>query len=210
MHPHRARLCPFALVVLLGLTGGCPGAADDDDPVPTVPPGCGNGVLEQLEDCDDGLANSDEAPDACRSDCSLPACGDAVVDAGEACDDGALWGGDGCSPTCRVEPGALETEPNDDPDEAEPLEPGLAVTGALPEGDVDCFAFTVPSGGWLEADVEGAAEFNHPQHQDDESHGSDREFHRDAAVFVVATTVFAMECCEQGHVLTEVVPAWQR
>lgn len=52
--------------------------------------GCGNGVLEQDEQCDDGDANSDSVPDACRTDCRTAHCADGVVDpgAGEECDDG--------------------------------------------------------------------------------------------------------------------------
>lgn len=49
---------------------------------------CGNGVLEGLEECDDGGDNSDTRADACRSNCRLPACGDGVVDANESCDEG--------------------------------------------------------------------------------------------------------------------------
>ena len=33
-------------------------------------------------------------------------CGDGVLDDGEQCDDGNLAAGDGCSPTCRIEPTA--------------------------------------------------------------------------------------------------------
>ncbi|MDD5751862.1 MAG: DUF4215 domain-containing protein, partial [Candidatus Peribacteraceae bacterium] len=51
---------------------------------------CGNGVKEAEEKCDDGPLNSDDAPDRCRLDCSLPKCGDSVTDVkkGEECDDG--------------------------------------------------------------------------------------------------------------------------
>jgi MYXO-CTERM domain-containing protein len=52
-------------------------------------PFCGNGHLDQAEQCDNGAANSDTAPGACRTDCLLAHCGDGVVDSGEACDDGA-------------------------------------------------------------------------------------------------------------------------
>ena len=51
-------------------------------------PACGDGVLNDGEACDDGRANSDTDPDACRSDCTLPLCGDGVLDSGEGCDDG--------------------------------------------------------------------------------------------------------------------------
>lgn len=35
----------------------------------------------------------------------LSTCGNAVVEGLEECDDGDLYGGDGCGPTCRIEPG---------------------------------------------------------------------------------------------------------
>ncbi len=50
---------------------------------------CGNGVPEDGEECDDGVANSDTTPDACRIDCTNPICGDDVQDSGEECDNGA-------------------------------------------------------------------------------------------------------------------------
>lgn len=53
-----------------------------------VPVDCGDGEVHPLEQCDDGEANSDEDPDACRTDCTLPSCGDGVLDEGEQCDDG--------------------------------------------------------------------------------------------------------------------------
>lgn len=106
---------------------------------PWIQPGCGDGVLDPTEACDQGSANSDTAPDACRTDCTLPSCGDAVVDAGEECDDGGTWGADGCSPTCASEPGPFETEPNDDLTLAQAWAGG-PITGALPEGDQDCYS----------------------------------------------------------------------
>src|SRR2546421_12530843 len=55
----------------------------------TVPAGvCGNGIVERMEQCDQGAANSDTAPGACRTNCTLPSCGDSVVDPGEECDEG--------------------------------------------------------------------------------------------------------------------------
>jgi hypothetical protein len=66
---------------------------------------CGNGTLEGIEECDDGLAgNSDTDPDACRTDCLDPYCGDGVRDTWEGCDDGNNIDGDGCDNTCGVEP----------------------------------------------------------------------------------------------------------
>lgn len=132
------------LTLALLLTG-CPATLPDEPPTPA---GCGDAVLQGGEQCDDGEANSDTAPDACRSDCRPARCGDGVVDGAEDCDDGGLEAGDGCSAACRDEPLVPETEPNDDADGAQPL---AGFVGSLPEGDVDCLAATVVEGGWLEA-----------------------------------------------------------
>jgi cysteine-rich repeat protein len=56
------------------------------------------------EECDDGAANSDAAPDACRSDCRPARCGDGILDGPEGCDDGNVADCDGCSFQCTVEP----------------------------------------------------------------------------------------------------------
>jgi cysteine-rich repeat protein len=49
---------------------------------------CGDGCRRDPEECDSGSANSDVAPNACRTWCVLPFCGDWTVDTGEQCDDG--------------------------------------------------------------------------------------------------------------------------
>jgi len=46
-------------------------------------PICGNGIIEEGEECDDGLLNSDTQPDACRTNCRKAHCGDKVIDSGE-------------------------------------------------------------------------------------------------------------------------------
>ncbi len=117
--------------------------------------GCGDGAVDETEACDNGEANSDEAADACRTDCRLAWCGDGVADAGEDCDDGNAFGGDGCDPSCHVENGALEAEPNDVPFQGTPIVPGNAVAGGLREGDVDCYAVDVGENGFLSARVSG-------------------------------------------------------
>jgi cysteine-rich repeat protein len=72
-----------------------------------IPPGCGNGIPEAGEDCDDGSAcNLDD----CLTTCLLATCGDGFVrskGAGpfEECDDGNTSPGDGCNPTCGRECG---------------------------------------------------------------------------------------------------------
>jgi hypothetical protein len=50
---------------------------------------CGDGHLDGGEECDQGGQNSDDAPDACRSDCRAAHCGDGVHDRAEGCDTGA-------------------------------------------------------------------------------------------------------------------------
>src|SRR5262249_9179508 len=61
--------------------------------------GCGNGVVDLGELCDDGNQTSG---DGCRADCGkLERCGDGVVDQGEACDDGNANPSDGCD-ACAV------------------------------------------------------------------------------------------------------------
>ncbi|MEO8604610.1 MAG: carboxypeptidase regulatory-like domain-containing protein, partial [bacterium] len=67
--------------------------------------GCGNGIVEAGEVCDDG--NMDDC-DGCTARCTATAgCGDGARCGAEACDDGNSTSCDGCSATCEVEPGAI-------------------------------------------------------------------------------------------------------
>ncbi len=133
----------MSAAAMLALFVSCAGDA-------VIPPGCGDGVLEGAEACDDGEANSSTLPDACRSDCTLPFCGDGVTDRGEDCDDSNDQGGDGCTPTCLLEDGLLEEEPNDSPAEAQQWN-GQVIYGSLAQGDVDCFAVELPGCGAIQA-----------------------------------------------------------
>jgi cysteine-rich repeat protein len=72
-----------------------------------LPAGCGNGIPEQGESCDDG---NTFPGDGCSASCMMepptppfPVCGNGVLEAGESCDDGNPFPGDGCS-ACRIEP----------------------------------------------------------------------------------------------------------
>jgi cysteine-rich repeat protein len=62
---------------------------------------CGNGELDEEEECDDGnLIDGD----GCSADCqSSEVCGNAIVDytVGELCDDGNVSSGDECCDDCR-------------------------------------------------------------------------------------------------------------
>jgi cysteine-rich repeat protein len=73
---------------------------------PPPPPVCGNGVVEEGEQCDDG--NTVDG-DGCSANCTVetppppPCCGNGIVEQGETCDDGNTVDGDGCSSTCTIE-----------------------------------------------------------------------------------------------------------
>lgn len=77
-----------------------PSSDSDDDTSTTNPPpaSCGNGAVEEGEECDDGDAdNSDD----CLDTCVLAECGDGFVHAGdEECDDGNEVEADGCTSAC--------------------------------------------------------------------------------------------------------------
>jgi len=67
-----------------------------------VVPGCGNGVIETGEQCDDGNAVQE---DGCHNDCLIPRCGDGITDLGEGCDDGTDNSNtmpDACRTDCRL------------------------------------------------------------------------------------------------------------
>lgn len=62
--------------------------------------GCGNGVKENAEQCDDGNKVNG---DGCDVNCTVSACGNGVKAGAEACDDGNVANGDGCRADCTVE-----------------------------------------------------------------------------------------------------------
>jgi MYXO-CTERM domain-containing protein len=64
---------------------------------------CGNGQIDPPEQCDNGAANSDTTPDACRTTCVKASCGDGVIDTGEQCDNGLQNGpGAACDAQCHT------------------------------------------------------------------------------------------------------------
>ncbi|HVU01043.1 MAG TPA: DUF4215 domain-containing protein, partial [Polyangiaceae bacterium] len=78
---------------------------------------CGNAVIGDAEECDDGNTNDG---DGCSPTCTVApgwlcpgpgvrcvpkACGDGLVVGIEQCDDGNTADGDGCTPLCTFEPG---------------------------------------------------------------------------------------------------------
>lgn len=83
-----------------------------------VSDGCGDGVIQAGEVCDDGNQISGDGCDETCSNieqgydcveegeaCVAAACGDGIVAGAEQCDDGNGQSGDGCSNRCELEPG---------------------------------------------------------------------------------------------------------
>jgi len=88
---------------------------------------CGNGTVEEGEDCDDGNLDND---DGCNSVCEVvPFCGDGNIDPGEVCDDGNGDDGDGCDGECQSEGLAFGGVQN-----------GVAMADALAGGFQVCFS----------------------------------------------------------------------
>jgi cysteine-rich repeat protein len=104
---------------------------------------CGNARVDPGEDCDNGAANSDTLPGACRTTCRRPRCGDGVVDPGEQCDDGNTNDGDGCSNACIPVQDALCTPCTSDTQCGRPQDRCLTLDGGRACGvactsDGDC------------------------------------------------------------------------
>ncbi len=77
-----------------------------DQPIST----CGDGIVDQNEECDDG---NTEGGDGCSASCQQEQqsyCGDGMIDQNEECDDGNTEGGDGCSASCQQEDPCANTE----------------------------------------------------------------------------------------------------
>jgi len=126
-----------------GNTMSCDGCSSDCRREPAV---CGNGVVDSdCEQCDDGAANSDTRPGACRANCRVAHCGDAVVDPNEACDDGNVQSCDGCSATCKLDTTAACGDGIIRPDCGEQCDDGnqTAGDGCSPT----CEAELIPGGG---------------------------------------------------------------
>ena len=85
--------------------GGGGGAAPPPPPPPPPQPVCGNGQIEQGEQCDAGnIQNGDGCSAVCQIEAEDAAvCGNAIIEGQEQCDDGNNQNGDGCSANCAIE-----------------------------------------------------------------------------------------------------------
>lgn len=122
---HYVRMYGFGIVVVFAaaaavLSGSCfldtrtslcgesglrcpPGWSCTADQLACILGGCGNGVPDEDEVCDDGNVSDG---DGCSADCtSNETCGNGIMDMikGELCDDGNTIARDGCSPECLPE-----------------------------------------------------------------------------------------------------------
>ncbi|MEZ4328374.1 MAG: EGF domain-containing protein [Polyangiales bacterium] len=104
---------------------------------------CGDGLIDYpAEVCDEGEANSDTAPDACRMVCQPAFCGDGVVDSGEDCDEGEANSPtlvDACRPTCQrafCGDGIVDTGEVCDPGEGDLIDPTRCVAGCFVDAGV--------------------------------------------------------------------------
>lgn len=85
-------------------TNGLPSEIIEIGPLQDAQPVCGNEILEEGEQCDDGnSANNDGCSSVCVLEPREPVCGNARPEEGEQCDDGNIRNGDGCSSTCEIE-----------------------------------------------------------------------------------------------------------
>jgi cysteine-rich repeat protein len=78
----------------------------DEEEEEMVGPGCGNGIIEGPEVCDDGNGATEFCGrwDDCLGDCSLlqASCGNGRLDPGEECDDGNPDDLDDCTTSCNI------------------------------------------------------------------------------------------------------------
>ncbi|MCB9629680.1 MAG: DUF4215 domain-containing protein [Sandaracinaceae bacterium] len=107
------RVTPGLLLVALLSIAGCAGGQREPDThdagprfdwttvaLPPLVTGCGDGLVDPGESCDD--ANDDDNDGCAR--CRWPTlCGNGVVEGAEACDDGNRINGDGCRASCELE-----------------------------------------------------------------------------------------------------------
>ncbi|NVB77646.1 MAG: DUF4215 domain-containing protein [Kofleriaceae bacterium] len=132
--------------------------------VNAAPTACGDGMVDPLEQCDDGGTMTG---DGCNNHCDVepgytcddsepsvcgPSCGNGELDLGEECEDGNNLAGDRCSPTCTLEFDVLEVEPNNTTAQVITAA-NHRIKGALPANDVDLYTFTLTAPSLVELET---------------------------------------------------------
>lgn len=110
------------------------GDGTETSDIGAVEVGCGDGIIQEGETCDDSgesascdsdcteVSCGDGVPNAtageacdeggatatCNADCTVPACGNGDTETGEECDDGNATAGDGCDASCQEEDGGID------------------------------------------------------------------------------------------------------
>ena len=143
-------------------------------------PYCGDGVLDDGEECDDGDENNDTEPGACRVDCALPFCGDGICDLEEHYDD--------CVEDC---PGVGEPCDQDDPNACA----GVKHEDALCVIEEDSIVYQ-----------DGYCTIRFGQQELDQSEAVCAEY--DSLVRVLGEGGICVRSCEQDHVCREGYSCW--
>jgi len=103
-------------------------------------PFCGNWIIEEGEECDDG---NNYNGDGCSANCMCEDCddegfcGDGIIQTGEECDDGNNYNGDGCSASCKIEDYDWDENETDD-NETDPIDPGAVCGNFILELGEEC------------------------------------------------------------------------
>ncbi|MDE0882024.1 MAG: DUF4215 domain-containing protein [Myxococcota bacterium] len=116
-----------------------------DDAGPNPVDLCGNNVIDQGEECDDGNPRNG---DGCTNQCKVeprPECGNGLIEGSENCDDGNNVDFDACGNDCQ-----FTADNNDNWEDAEQTGLGNNIAGAIfPAGDSDFYRFEGEAGQWI-------------------------------------------------------------
>lgn len=131
----------YTLTVTIDSTEAACDASSTVDVICSPAAGCGNGVVDLGEQCDDGNSVN---TDACTNACLNASCGDGITGPGEECDDGNGTNDDDCSNACdlndcgdgEVDPGEVcDGTPNCNPATCTPFGCGDGIVTAPEQCD---------------------------------------------------------------------------
>ncbi len=91
-------------ILRIGFLAALAACSFGDNLAASLPPRCGDGIVDPGEGCDDGnTVSGDGCSSTCQVETPQPVCGNGILESGEQCDDGNTVSGDGCSSTCQLE-----------------------------------------------------------------------------------------------------------